>query len=66
MEALAVLLKPFIISIVGEVLAYFFHRRNTDPDFLAKSDEIFSRLVAAQSSQEKQDASKAIQDLINS
>jgi hypothetical protein len=63
-EELLVLLKPVLIPLIAEVIAYFFHRRNTDPTFLAKSDEVFASVATAKTQEEKLNASTELQKLM--
>ena len=46
------------------IVADIFHRRATDPSFLAASDAAFAQLAAAPTAQEKQNALTAIENLM--
>jgi hypothetical protein len=49
------------MAVVGDIL----HRRASDPDFLNRSDAVFSQLSNAKTDQEKQDAQTALSTLMS-
>lgn len=65
MGELISLLKPILVPLIAETIAYFFHRRTIDPQFLSKSDEVFAAVASAQTEEEKLNASQALQDLMS-
>lgn len=66
MLALIELLRPILVPMIAETVAYFFHRRSVDPSFLAKSDEVFGKVATAKTKDEKANASKDLQNLFRS
>jgi len=56
---------PSIISLLREMVAFFQKQFGDDwPKFLAASGEAFKKLNNAKTAEEKQDAGRAIQDII--
>lgn len=66
MLALIELLRPILVPLIAETVAYFFHRRNVDPAFLAQSDQVFSKVATAKTKEDKISASKELQNLLKS
>lgn len=65
---LAILAMPEVRSFVEEIalklIADILHRRQTDPEFLAKSDAIFAGLGTAKTEEEKANALRSIQTFL--
>ena len=66
---LAVLSSPaameLISSITLKIVAEIFHRRATDPNFLASSDITFAQVINSKTDEEQTNALKALQDLMS-
>jgi hypothetical protein len=56
-------LRTFAEGIAIKVVADFFHRRASDPNFLGASDALFVALANATTDEEKLSAQKALQAL---
>lgn len=52
--------------VIGKAIAEVFHRRATDPAFLAKSDTVFAQWTSAQTEDDKNAAQLALRDLMSS
>lgn len=59
------LIESVALKVATGVVADILHRRATDPDFLGKSDQVFSQVSQAQTDQEKQDAQAALAALMS-
>lgn len=57
--------KEFLHDLVCRIVAEIFHRRTTDPEYLAKSNAAFELLGAASSEEEQKNALKAIRGLVS-
>ncbi len=58
--------RTFVEELVVKVVAELFHKRSTDPVFLAKSNQAFAQWGSAQTEQERMDAAKNLSTLLSS
>ena len=65
MEELILLIKPVLVPIIVDVITTLMRRRNSDAKFAMESDQVFAKVAAAQTEDERLDAAKALQDLLS-
>lgn len=56
--------RSLVEGIAIKIIADIFHRRASDPDFLAKSDALFQARALATTDEDRLNVEKAIQALI--